>query len=116
PFVPGSGVRAVLSSERNNNIRVPLLSEPTTAMRVASGEIAGGPYKPLKLKAKPGEGKTASTVDWAAGVLNKKWAASPPSSAPIRKMAAIQNLEKARTALGGPSPVSEIHFSSTATS
>src|SRR6516162_6129035 len=32
PSVPGSAVEVVRSSERSDNIRVPLLSEPTTAM------------------------------------------------------------------------------------
>ena len=32
PSVPGSGVRLVRSSERSDNMRVPLPSEPTTAM------------------------------------------------------------------------------------
>src|SRR4029077_3889986 len=62
PAVPESGIRVVWSSDSNHNVRVPVLSEPTRTTRVPSGEIAGGPYRPLKLNVTPGEGRIASAI------------------------------------------------------
>src|SRR5215470_8331282 len=62
PSVPGSRVKAVRSSERTDKERVPVLSEPTTAMRLPSGEIAGAPKRPLKLRVIPSGGRIESTT------------------------------------------------------